>query len=219
MPPYTSFGSFKSALAVLSEHGVPNRIDRSVWGNKFSGSVLSQVLTALRFLRLIDNDSVPTSSLRTLVATYGKSSWATELRIIVEVAYGPVLDLDLEKATANQLYERFRTLYGAEGETGRKCVTFFLHAAQEAAIAVSSYLLTNAKPRSAGGPSRRKPRVVAMRRDEAAPERAPPADATPSAALTDRLLAKFPEFDPSWPDDIKAKWFASFSELMDRTKT
>jgi hypothetical protein len=28
------------------------------------------------------------------------------------------------------------------------------------------------------------------------------------------LLSKFPELDPAWPDDVKAKWFDSFKELM-----
>jgi hypothetical protein len=220
MPPYTSFGSMKSALAVLSEHGVPNRIDRSVWGNKFSGSVLSQILTGFRFMRLIDTDGVPTNALRDLTAAYGKENWPPVLRGILQTSYGQLLDLDLQKATASQLYERFRTLYGADGDTGRKCVTFFLHAAQEAAIPVSNYLLTNAKPRAAGGASRRKPRAAARRDDEPETQRSAPADTSPSAAImTDKLLAKFPEFDPSWPDEIKTKWFAAFNELMDRTKS
>jgi hypothetical protein len=28
------------------------------------------------------------------------------------------------------------------------------------------------------------------------------------------LLAKFPDFDPAWPDDIKAKWFSGFDTFM-----
>jgi hypothetical protein len=28
------------------------------------------------------------------------------------------------------------------------------------------------------------------------------------------LLAKFPEFDPAWPDPIKAKWFEGFEQFM-----
>lgn len=33
-----------------------------------------------------------------------------------------------------------------------------------------------------------------------------------------QLLAKFPEFDPSWPDEIKAKWFEGFSQFMEMAK-
>ena len=28
------------------------------------------------------------------------------------------------------------------------------------------------------------------------------------------LLSKFPSFDPSWPDDVKAKWFEGFDRLL-----
>jgi hypothetical protein len=28
------------------------------------------------------------------------------------------------------------------------------------------------------------------------------------------LLSKFPNFDPSWSDDLKLKWFAAFDELL-----
>jgi hypothetical protein len=35
-----------------------------------------------------------------------------------------------------------------------------------------------------------------------------------TAAWADLLLAKFPEFDPSWTDDVKLKWFDAFDRLM-----
>jgi hypothetical protein len=31
------------------------------------------------------------------------------------------------------------------------------------------------------------------------------------------LIDKFPGFDPSWPDEVKLKWFAAFDELLKRT--
>ena len=34
------------------------------------------------------------------------------------------------------------------------------------------------------------------------------------AAWAEMLLAKFPEFDPAWTDDVKAKWFDAFDRLM-----
>jgi hypothetical protein len=30
----------------------------------------------------------------------------------------------------------------------------------------------------------------------------------------ERLLSKFPEFDPGWADDVKLKWFDAFDRLM-----
>ena len=28
------------------------------------------------------------------------------------------------------------------------------------------------------------------------------------------VLAKFPSFDPAWPDDVKARWFEAFDTLL-----
>jgi hypothetical protein len=35
-----------------------------------------------------------------------------------------------------------------------------------------------------------------------------------SSGLVDKLLAKFPDFDPSWPDALKEKWFEGFARLQ-----
>lgn len=37
---------------------------------------------------------------------------------------------------------------------------------------------------------------------------------TVAAAWSEMLLAKFPQFDPSWTDDVKLKWFDAFDRLM-----
>lgn len=39
-------------------------------------------------------------------------------------------------------------------------------------------------------------------------------EAEKPAAIMTALLAKFPEFDPKWPDEIKAKWFEVFEQFM-----
>jgi hypothetical protein len=35
-----------------------------------------------------------------------------------------------------------------------------------------------------------------------------------SSSWNSMLLSKFPDFDPSWNDDLKLKWFAAFDELL-----
>ncbi len=47
---------------------IPARIDRSYWGETLSGSTGTQLMAALRFLRLIDTNSRPTPLLKQLVA-------------------------------------------------------------------------------------------------------------------------------------------------------
>jgi hypothetical protein len=38
------------------------------------------------------------------------------------------------------------------------------------------------------------------------------------AEFMSQLLAKFPPFDPAWPDDIKTKWFEGFQQFMAHAK-
>lgn len=217
LSPYCAFNSFKTGVQVFKDQMVPDRIDRSVWGNKFSGSTTTQVLAAFRFLDLIDKDGVPKKRLRQLVDALGTSDWSSTLREVLLDAYKPIFVLDLEKVSPSQFNERFRDVYGAEGDTGRKCTTFFLNAAREAAIQVSSFLEVNTKPRSGGG--RRKFRAKTTGGQGAPSDPNTPPPPPPPGDLTDKLLDKFPQFDPSWPDNIKESWFASFGELMDRTKS
>ena len=37
---------------------------------------------------------------------------------------------------------------------------------------------------------------------------------TPEASWLQILLDKFPVFDPSWSEDVQAKWFDGFNRLM-----
>jgi len=32
--------------------------------------------------------------------------------------------------------------------------------------------------------------------------------------MASQLLEKFPTFDPTWPDEIKAKWFEGYERLL-----
>ena len=60
-PPYTSYRTFKTFIEDLHQHGVPSRIDRSVL-TRFSGVVGTQLMRALRFLGLIEEEGRPTAA-------------------------------------------------------------------------------------------------------------------------------------------------------------
>jgi len=82
LPPYVSYRTFQNFIDGLKQR-MPARIDRSYWGDRLSGSTGTQLMAALRFLRLIDAGGVPTDRLRRLVSTRG--SQRTEL--LREIAY------------------------------------------------------------------------------------------------------------------------------------
>ena len=65
LPPYVSYRTFRNFIDGL-QMGIPARIDRSYWGDRYSGSSGTQLMTALRFLGLIDSHGTPTTRLRQL---------------------------------------------------------------------------------------------------------------------------------------------------------
>lgn len=106
----------------------------------------NQLLNTLRFFDLIDLAGHPKPALRDLVDASGGEQWAALLARHIREAYAPLLALKLESVSPAQFQETFRKSYSGEGDTSRKSVSFFLSAATEAKIPISSYLLKNKKP-------------------------------------------------------------------------
>jgi Family of unknown function (DUF5343) len=146
-PPYIAFSTLKTLVSNLKAHGIPPRIDKSIMSN-FSGAVASQLMTALRFLGLINADEAPTPFLKSLVDAFDTPQWSGQLQTILKQAYPEIFKIDLATASPKLLYETFESAYSAGGETVRKTVTFFLNAASDAGIQVSSYITKGKKPRS-----------------------------------------------------------------------
>lgn len=209
LPPYVPYKTFDNALAAWKVVA-PQRIDRGVLGS-FAGTMQSWVLSALRYFELIDHSGIPTPALKQLLASEGQDR-KDALRRLVQGYYPFVFSggLDLGTATQHQLRERF-TGTGAQGETAVKAMSFFLAMAEAAGFNMSPYLRMR-KRRSVG------PRRVSPRKPSEPVASESPAMAAPQGprdkSWQAMLLDKFPPFDPSWPDDLKAKWFQGFERLM-----
>jgi len=146
-PPYTSYRTFKTFIEDLHEHGVPSRIDRSVL-TRFSGVVGTQLMHALRFLGLIEDDGRPTERLKGLVKAHGTGNWSERLLELLRHEYAPMFAIDLETATPSHFNEAFRKAFPAADAVVQKCVTFFLYAANDAGVKISGRVLKGRKPRS-----------------------------------------------------------------------
>lgn len=219
--PYIAYQTLRTFIEPLKEHVIPNRIDKSLL-KSMSGAVQGQLMTALRFLALIDDESRPTEKLKKLVAAYDTENWSSELNAVLKAAYPEIFALNLGSASPSEFNEAFKKAYPCEGETLRKGVTFFLNAGREAGVGFSPFLTKNTKPRS--GPTKRRTkqngkRVNSNESSQAGAEndgkRHEPGAKDRSVA--NQLLAKFPEFDPSWPDPIKTKWFEGYERLLGMT--
>jgi hypothetical protein len=153
-PPYTSYRTFKTFIEDLHEHGVPSRIDRSVL-TRFSGVVGTQLMHALRFLGLIEDDGRPTERLKALVKAHGSRDWPQQFLELLRHEYAAMFAIDLETATPSHFNEVFRKAFPAADAVVQKCVTFFLYAASDAGVKISGRVLKGRKPRSLT--ARRKP--------------------------------------------------------------
>ena len=197
-PPYTSYRTFKTFIQDLREHGVPSRIDRSVL-TRFSGVVGTQLMHALRFLGLIEDQGRPTQRLKELVNAHGAGHWPEKLLELLRQEYAPMFAIDLETATPSHFNEAFRKAFPAADAVVQKCVTFFLYAANDAGVKISGRVLKGRKPRSLT-PRKKHASAQAQTKDiEAATSQPQP--------VTSRIEAKKPSeillmhLDPNEMDD------------------
>lgn len=147
IPAYLGFASFVNFINGLRETGIPLKIDRSVLP-KVSGSQFSSTMAALRFLRLVDEDDKPTKTMQELVHAPDNSRKPLYEGILKE-AYSFLFadpDFHLDKATGNQVAEKFRD-QDVSGSTVAKSISFFLALAQAADIKVSSHVKPPRVPR------------------------------------------------------------------------
>jgi hypothetical protein len=181
-PPYVSYGQFKSLLRRLQRDGIPTQLDYSIISH-LSVSAQIQTLLAFRFLSLIDLDGRPTSALIDLVPTVDCDPWAAELRSVLHRAYTPVFELALMTVTPEKLAEEFQRHFPGTNSVLRKSRTFFLHAACEAGIDLSPYLLATIKMRADVPNRTSRSRLRNSRRGTAPPHAGRLASGAPSAVV------------------------------------
>jgi hypothetical protein len=151
VPVYLSFKTFQAAIDNLRTHGLPGVLDRTAFGTR-SGGEQTQILSAFKFLGLMDDQARTQEPLRALRKAAANSAEEKQvLASILKDRYANAFALDLEAATPQQLDKAIADL-GASGTTKGRSIRFFLKAAEHAGIKVSSRL-TARKPRSSSGSS------------------------------------------------------------------
>jgi len=216
LPPYVSYRTFRNFVDGL-QLGIPARIDRSYWGDRYSGSTGTQLMTALRFLGLIDSNGMPMTRLRQLVSAKG----AQRPEILKQIAYTSfdflsARILDPQVATYAQLEEAFYNTYQVTGDVARKCIKFFVSLESDAGVPLSTFIMKKSKTIRADSVRKRatKKMGAGTNRNSAIPLAADPIPA--QIAWYEMVLAKFPTFDPTWSEDVKLKWFEAFDALLKR---
>ncbi len=210
VPPYVAYKTFRGFIDRV-RIALPNRIDRSVMGNKMSGAIQGQLISTMKFLGLIGDQGHPTEKL----ARLAKSEGAERQKALGEAlttAYGFLQGVDLRSVTARQLHEQFDGT-GAQGQTIRKCIAFFVSAAKDAGLPLSPYITEKTRGTRNGSPRARRQQAQPQP-DQTGLGDLGSQEHTGTMSWSQLLLSKFPSFDPSWPDEVKSKWFDAFDRLM-----
>jgi hypothetical protein len=174
-----------------------------------SGSTQVLLLSAIRYLGLASDNGVPVPDLERLVQSEGRQHQEVWHRILTK-AYPSLFKLDLQRATTQQLSEALSKEGLSSQDTIRKSLNFFCLAAKKAGIKLSPHI----KPYAGLRQTARRPRASVGEQKETISR-------SSSLLATDRngstewqmLLSKFPDFDPSWPDDLRKNWLDGFERL------
>jgi hypothetical protein len=148
---YLPFKTFLSAIETL-EHGLPKKIDRTIWRSQ-SGITQSQIMMALRFFGLLNDQDEPTAALQRLVDQKDKRK--EMVGSLLRHSYRSIIEHDLTKMTPKMLDEAMEE-YNVSGDTKRKAVAFFLRAAKFAEVPMHPLLAAQIRNTAGAGKRRKK---------------------------------------------------------------
>lgn len=207
-PPYLSWTTFEGILDQLKASGIPDKIDRSVLVGK-SGGDQSQFLRACLHFGLVEPESEqPTERMRQLVTAEDRGALLGE---ILRESYPNVVSLG-SGATQQMLEDKFRE-FGIEGDTVRKAIAFYLNAAKQTDIELSTRFKST-RPGAGGRRKRTTRKPNGNGGGDPTPPTPPPSDPMQGlhpAIVT--LVQSLPEFeDPSEKPEFSTAdrdaWFA-----------
>ncbi len=190
---------------------MPSRIDRSIWVNKFSGSNGTQIMTAIKFFNLIDNEGIPNDDFKNLVSR-DLDLQKKIFRKLLFKYYEPIFDLDLTKATRYQFREAFKNFGTKEGVL-IKCEAFFIQASKYSNIVLSTHILARRHNVNISNTSEKNKQKLAK------PKLSDSIDAKVSLDkninVVKIILDKYPDFDPNWLPDVQKAWIDSLTKLYE----
>lgn len=142
LPPYLPYKTFGTFLDHLRAIGTPSHIDKSVMSN-LSGGMQSWLKSALRYMKLVTADDVPTPALEHLAHAQGDDRKAALLALFKSSYAFLNGKVDLEKTTPTQLRSAI-VEFGATGDTVEKIVAFMVAMAKDAGVPMSKLLTQRA---------------------------------------------------------------------------
>ena len=211
LPMYVSYSTLTTFLDWIGEMNVtPSQIDRSLWSGKFAGGSGGQLMSGLRFLRLLEGEK-PTDLLEEL-ARGDLAIRKTLLQDVLRDAYGSETIDKLPSMTPRLLEEKLNAL-GATDATRRKAFSFLVNAVRAADLPMSTGISKRARNKpSKAGTGRKATRRGAEGKQEEQHDEPPPPDS--DLAGVDWLVQQLPP-QREWAQAERARWLTALTSAVD----
>ncbi len=219
LPMYQSYSTFITFLDWVRDMStMPSQFDRSLWVGKFAGGSGGQLMTGLRFLKLLDGEK-PTDRLRDLVEA-DVAQRKVVLAQIMQDAYGQDVIVKLPSMTPAMLTKALDEL-GATDSTRGKAFSFLVNAAKAIDLPIADGIKKKARnkpsrvngPRRSGGTSKGKTGGD-ERIDPPPPMRSPAAERSGVYAVVHALVDQLPS-DQQWSATRRELWLQAILSNVD----
>ncbi len=194
-PPYAHYKQFRAFLNAFQASPKHSRVEVTTTLHSLNDSARHNIRSTLRYLRLIDENSVPTPRLIELINSGGDRQRMV-FEQMLEAAYpyllGPQADeFDVLNATADEIAEKFRSVGVTSETTLKRCVIFFRNALKEIRAGRDSEDTT---PPYYNGDS------------GSAALYALPSDGARRNGESEGKYPPLPPYEADWPTDMKRWW-------------
>ena len=215
--PYISFASLLRVLEALRGSRPHDKAVRR-FIEDLDKTRSTHRIAAMRFLGLLDADTMPTPALSHALGTIGTAAWSGTLALTIKNSFYPLLALDLANLALTEFETAFARHYAGSEAVLRKSRTFFVHAAIQAKIPLSPGLARSAKPRAGD-------RVIETGRNHLRPTVSPGGERRGSSAdgmnaveplpsLAVRLLAELDTH--TMDDDVRQAFWTLLRHIKDQ---
>jgi hypothetical protein len=218
-PPYGPPGNLETVIETWRDRSMPEQVTKE-WLERIglSPNLASRNLHGLRYLGLINEAGYTTEVAERLRVTPAEEL-PSMLEGVVRKAYAKIFAIrDPSVDARSRVDDAFRH-ETPSGQRSRMVACFL------GLCAMAGIPLKEAPParetRNRVGQPRKK---AETRTTTTTPVERPTTPSSPEGAggsaktAVALLLAKFPDFDPAWPDAVKEKWFDGFARLQDELK-
>lgn len=149
-PPYISVNKLSEALNILSTHSFSQITANEFKNRGFADSDAFATTTALKFLKLINDDGSKTENLIKLQLR-GEER-IKGLEEVVRNAYSKLFEIapNANKLSRNDLYNEFIAIYGVTSRVATTAVPDFLWLCSQAGLEVSEEAITRTKQTKSG---------------------------------------------------------------------